>query len=145
MALYVVWLILLTLITVICTYIVVPCFVRVINRSNTDPVYKPSQIIRGVSIPTLIAVALLLSLFGNIQLAIMTLSIVIFVLSEFGFDSGRAHSSLGERIPSSGTLILLVSMLLAAISTAYSFARFVSWYFVPLPIILWFLVGQITM
>ena len=38
MALNVIWLILLTLIAIICMYIVAPCFVTVINRSRDDPV-----------------------------------------------------------------------------------------------------------
>lgn len=145
MALNVIWLILLTLIAIICMYIVVPCFVTVINRSRDDPVVKPSQLIRNISIPVLIVATLLISLFSNIKITVMTLSIFIFVECIFGFDSGRSHSSLGERIPSGGSMILLFSALLAAISMGYSFARFVHWYLFALPILVWFMVGQITM
>src|SRR5208282_4940207 len=128
------------MIALICTYIVVPHFVTVINKSRDDPVVKPSQLIRRVLVPVLIVVTLLISLFTSIQITILTLSTFIFVESIFGYDSGRSHSSLGERIPLGGSIILLFSTVLAAISMAYSFARFVHWYFFVLPILLWFLV-----
>ena len=124
MALNVIWLILLALIAIISMYIVVPCFVTVINRSSDDPVVKPSQLIRSISIPVLIVATLLISLFSNIRITVMTLSTFVFVECIFGFDSGRSHSSLGERIPSSGSMILFFSALLAAISMGFSFARF---------------------
>lgn len=125
MALYVVWLILLMLIAMNSTYIVVPCFVNIVNRSRYDPVVKPAQIIRRVSIPVMIVVVMLISFFGKIQIAIMTLSIIIFIESIFGYDSGRTHSSMGERIPFGVSLILLISIVFSGISMAYIFARFV--------------------
>jgi hypothetical protein len=145
MALYVIWLLLLTLMATICTYIVAPCFVIVINRSYDDPVLSPSKLLRNIFIPVLVVVAVLISLLGNIQIAIMTMSIVIFVESEFGFDSGRTHSDIGERIPSGGSMVLLISLGLAAISMAYSFARFIAWYYFAIPIVLWFIIGQVTL
>ena len=144
MALQIVWLVVITLVAVFCMTIAAPHLVRLLNKSENDPVVKQTILLRRILTPTLPILGILLTLLASLTTAILTLSIIAFTLGLFAYYFGRRFASRGERIPDRGAFLLRMALALATVSTALWFVAFVHWTLFIAAIPLWLLIGYLT-
>ena len=140
----VLWLVIITLITMWNSVVASEPIVRFLSRSADPPLVKPVRAIRSWLVPIVVVAAVVLAVFSGIEVAILAVSLLSLTLGVFDYCCAYRFASRGQKLFDTGVRLIALTKWLSFFSSVLCLVLLFRWFLFPVPIVLWFVVGFLS-